>query len=180
MPKAPSMEKKWVIFDTCAISKILTLGDAIPIISLILKKIGSFTPVVTPLVRFEFLRKANTKNELEKFRKYLIDHYAEIDLISKKDRFSIFQLSSEIGCIYKHARPDHGKHIEAVDCIHGGLLRRYPRNLFLLTFDINDFPEPIFKIVHHQSIRINNKLEIWILVRFNKNGFDRLYSNFKK
>ena len=176
----PSIGKNWVIFDTCSISKITIIGNATPIISPILDKIGSFTPVITSLIRLEYLRKANSKNELEKFKEYLSLNYSEINLSSREDRYDIYQLSSEIACVCKYIRPDHYKHIQITDFIHGGLLRRYPQNLFLLTFDINDFSEPIFKILHHESIKINKNLEIWALYRFNKEGFDNLYEKFKK
>jgi len=176
----PSIDKKWVIFDTCAVSKITILENATPILSSILSKIGSFTPTITPLVRFEYLRKANSKKEFEKFKEYLALEYVEIDLSSKEDRYSIYQLSSEIACICKYIRPDHYKHIQITDFIHGGLLRRYPKNFFLLTFDINDFPEPIFEIVHHESVKINKNLEIWALYKFNKNEFDIIYKRFKE
>lgn len=176
----PSIGKNWVIFDTCVVSKILTIGDATPIVSSILKKIGVFAPVITPLIRFEFLRKANSKNEFEEFREYLNQNYTEIDLTSEEDRFDIYHLSSDLACVCRYAIPNHYKHIEMTDFIHGGLLRRYPKNLFLLTFDINDFPEPIFKLLHHESIKVNKNLEIWALYKFNKEGFDDLYKKFKK
>ncbi len=180
MSQAISIEKNWIIFDTCTVSKISIIGNATSIIESISNQIGPFTAVITPLVRFEFLRKANSKSEFEKFRDYLTKTYTEIDLVSKEDRYDIHRLSSELACVCRYAIPNHYKHIDMTDFIHGGLLRRYPRNLFLLTFDINDFPDPIFELLHHESIKINKNLEIWALYKFNKGGFDNLYNKFKK
>ena len=177
---SPTIDKKWVIFDTCTLSKLSILGDATPVIIPILKQIGSFTPVITPLVRFEYLRQAKFKDELESFKKYLALEYVELGLSSKDDRFDIYQLSSEVACVCRLINHEHHKHIQLTDYIHGGLLRRYPKNLFLLTFDINDFPEPIFEIVHHKSIKIGKQLEIWALFKFNKERFSEKYEHFKK
>lgn len=180
IPMSPniSLERRWVIFDTCAVSRISILGNASEILSAIMKRIGSFTPAVTPLVRFEYLRQANSKEEFEKFKTYLEMTYTEIDLSSKSDKFSIYQLSSELACVCKYANLQHYKHIGPVDYIHGGLLRRYPKNVYMLTFDIKDFPEPIFQHEHHASIKINRDLQIWALVKFNDEGFKELYGKF--
>lgn len=175
----PSIEKNWVVFDTCSLSKIMLLEDATPIMSSILNKINKFTPVITPLIRFEFLRLAKSKAELEKFKFYLASEYVEIDLKSDNDRFDLYQLSAEVACIYRYVKKDHYKHIGLADFIHGGLLRRYPKNLFLLTFDINDFPEPIFQILHHESIKVSKSIEVWALLKFNKEEFGNFYERFK-
>lgn len=175
-----SFGKNWVIFDTCAVSKIVILDKATPILTSIRDKIGEFTAVITPVIRFEFLRSSNSKEEFEKFKNYLLSNYIEIDLKSEEDRFDIYNLSSELACIYRYVIKQHYKNIGIADFVHAGLLRRYPSNLYLLTFDIHDFPEPIFETVHHESIKVNNSLEIWMLCKFNKAGFASLYQTFKQ
>ncbi len=76
-----TINRRWVIIDTCAISKMLELDDksATQILNTIKDNIGDFTPVITWLIRFEFLRKSKSKTELEKFNIYLNHHYVEIE-----------------------------------------------------------------------------------------------------
>ncbi|NQV12736.1 MAG: hypothetical protein HQ530_00335 [Parcubacteria group bacterium] len=179
MSQSISLEKNWVLFDTCSISKISVIGDATKILSAVQSRIGSFTPAITSLIRFEYLRQSKSKDEFEGFRDYLNDTYTEIDLYSKEDLFDIYNLSSELACVCRFVSSNHYKHISMVDFVHGGLLRRYPRNLFLLTFDINDFLTPIFKLVHHESIEVNGKLEIWALYSFDQNEFHKYIDIFK-
>lgn len=175
-----TIEKKWVIVDTNVISNTLSMGSAAPIFDVVNSCIGEFTPVITPLIRFEFLRKSNSKEEFEDFRRHLSEKYVEIELINDDDQFDTVNFGSECAVVGRFASKNHGSHIEMTDYMHHGLLRRYPKSFYMLTFDNNDFAEPIFNILCHQSVKVSDSILVWSLRNFNQEAFHKYYEIFKK
>ncbi len=104
----------WILFDTCTISKFSEIGDVSDIINDIQDRVGPFTPVITKLVRLEYLRKANNSQELEEFKSYLETNYSEIKLNNPDDRFDILDMASELACICRYADRSHAVHADAV------------------------------------------------------------------
>jgi len=109
-----------------------------------------------------------------------LSDFIEIELNTEYDIYNFFELSAELSIIYRYENKQHGKHIGGIDCVHGGLLRRYPKNLFLLTFDVNDFPYPLFNNICCDCVQIGKQLENWKLCNFNKDRFSELYKFYIK
>ncbi len=63
--------------------------------------------------------------------------------------------------------------------MHHGLLRRYPQSFYILTFDNNDFPSPVFETVSHGSSEVGKQIEAWSLKKINKNKFTNFIINSK-
>jgi len=171
-------DRKWVIVDTNVISHILTIGSEVPIFQPVAKRIGTFTPTITPLIRAEFLRKSKSKAEFEKFKQHLNDKFAEINLSNPDDQYDIFNFAGECAVVCRFANKGHAGHIELTDYVHHGLMRHFYKNLYILTFDNNDFPQPIFNILCHESIEVGEQLMIWSLRKFNRGNFSNYFGRY--
>lgn len=178
---ALSIGNKWVIVDTCIISRVQDLPDTsgAQIFERVKETIGDFSPVITWLIRFEFLRKSETKSELEQFSNYIQERYKEIEIKNDDDEYDIVKLASECAVVCWRYKKSHARNISLPDYVHHGLLRRYPQSFFILTFDSNDFPSPVFEIVCQSSVKVGNGRETWVLKKINKDVFDKYYDEFK-
>lgn len=105
---------------------------------------NGITIVTIDAVVAEFLKGAPDKEKLNA-KLALVDEITETRLPVTKDVFdNIYMLID----LYR----EEGKGASMVDFLLGGMLVRYPQNLFLLTKNTTDFPTNIFNLATHLNL----------------------------
>lgn len=128
-------------------------------------------------VRFEFLRKADSRSEFEKletFLKTLIGGNGSADL---KISSSVINSSLEIANLYSWKNI---KNPSPTDCILGAHLKKYnsKNSLFLLTENHKDFPGFIFDRVGFETIEVDDGFHTLGFYCFNPNKFELLMQEY--
>ena len=128
--------------------------------------------VIDSSIKFEFLRSATTKEELNKKIDFL-SKIIEAELPIAKENF---EAAREISNIYVRNIKNSKQKISFADCLIAGQLKKFNESgerLFFATANNTDFPLLIFDRIHIYTIDLGNRiLNIGIHV-FNNDKFLR-------
>lgn len=188
-----TINKNWLLLDACVVAEIYDLAEAEETdkikewLSPLLNYLKPVSLSINPLVRVEFLRKFKKRTDFNEAKNYLEKYFSEIPFHSEDDKNDIYKLAAELGAVYqwcykkqkntsKH-KPADGN-ISETDLLNATILRRYPRNTYLLTMDCYDYLEPIMireKYGCYSRGGVNSSMKIWVLYHYSKDGFEKIY-----
>lgn len=145
---------KHVLLDTCFIAKAYQYSDTEYFDNLFnIFKEYACVPITNEYIRFEFLRGCRTRDQIES-KKSFIEQLSGASLPNTPD---ILEEAASISNVYSNKGvPTDG--IGPIDCYLSSFLKKYNRDLVLVTLNHKDFPLLLHKRFHIHSIDTDKEI----------------------
>lgn len=131
------VDHKHVLLDTCFIVKAHQYADTEFFDGLFsLLQGNDCTPVINEFIRFEFLRGCQTKAQIKAKTDFLDALSGGVVMPIDKE---VLEGAIDISNIYSNKKVD-SKQISRVDCYLSSYLKKYSKNLIMVTLNHADFP----------------------------------------
>jgi len=169
------IKRKHILFDSCVVGEIFKgpAGLFNDIIQAFIDNDCKFC--INDFIRFEFLRIAYKEEEYKKLDAFLSKQFTILPITA-----DIYQMTSNIACIYNLCSKENKHKISLVDCLNAAFVYKYSKDLLLITLDNNDYPIDVFNRTDVGAIDSGKKILTWGLYAFNQKKYLAKEEIFKK
>ena len=181
MEKLAELRNKHLLFDTNVLISVVKNTTCYNEFFNIIEEL-KIKSAIDCTIKFEFLRGASTKGDLEKKYSYLDILLGEEDRLELFVDKETFENAIEISNLYARKKPSLTKQISFGDCLIAAQMKKYnnggSNNLFLATIDNNDFPLFLFDRISIHTIDTEEKIINVGIYSFNNDKYNELKRNF--
>jgi len=170
------LNRKYLLVDTCFVSALYrsreTKEDRFePFLQQI--KAEHCTLTINDFIYLEFIRIAKSQKEKEKIENFLKKHFDIIpitnEIIESKSVYPLYNFCNK------------GKdQISVTDVLNVAFLKKYGKNLFLITFDNNDYPLKILDRPITGTIDVETQILTYGIYYFNQTKFNHILKIFNR
>lgn len=168
------LENKFILFDTNILIEASKHFDSFEALLILLRE-SKCDVCYIPLIEFEFTRDAVT-TELHVERERFLEKIKGVKLPMHSE---LFDDALAIARVYAHMRIPP-KQISLVDCCIAAYMKKYEKNLFLVTKNHRDFPIEVFNRIFIYPIEVGSDVSTAAIYQFSMEKWSAAISDHRK
>jgi predicted nucleic acid-binding protein len=138
-------------------------------------------PVLDEMVRFEYIRGAESPEEIKVLKIFLMILFklttADVDQLQFPVNQETINTATDIANIYSSRLKN--LNAPAIDCFLASQMKKYHKNLFLVTSDHKDFPSLLFDRIGIDTVDTGTDIINICFYKFSKEKFDAAIATFQ-
>lgn len=168
------LKNKHILVDTCVLSELFKNPTQFTDLLTIFEDVQCVL-CVNGQIYLEFIRIARNKDEKEKVEYFLKTKFFELPDSEGK----VLGIAKDLYPLYSFCGSIANKgQVSTVDAINAAFLKKFNKNLYLITLDNNDYPLEFLDRIHVGAIDIGKKILTWGIYGFNKDKHEILWVKY--